>query len=64
MPPRPPEAVGTGLDVLGDTCEFRAAGHWALGVPAPGLTENRPAWTWPSLSEPWGCRGDGLAAQG
>ena len=34
----PPEAVGTGLDVLGNTCEFWAAGHWALGIPAPGLT--------------------------
>ena len=63
-PPRPPEAVGTGLDALGDTCEFWGVGGWAPGVPAPGLTEHCPAWTWPSLSEPWGCRGDSLAAQG
>ena len=46
------------------TPEFWGAGGWVLGIPARGPTEHHPAWTWPSLSEPWGCRGDGLAAQG
>lgn len=46
------------------TPEFWGAGGWVLGIPARGPTEHHPTWTWPSLSEPWGCRGDGLAAQG